>query len=240
MDDGMFGERAYLYDLIYDSKDYAMESRTLRGVLETRGLEEGARVLEAACGTGAYLEYLREWCEVSGFDISPDMIDIAADRVEDVRLFVADMRDFEVAEPFDAVVCLFSSIGYVHGTDGLADVCRSFADALGPGGVVVIEPWVGPDDLEDGNVWMQTYEDEDIKVCRQLMPARDDRVAVLDFHWLVARKSDGIDHFTDLHELYMYTHEEYVDALEGARFEVEHDDEGLTGRGLYIGVLQEG
>jgi SAM-dependent methyltransferase len=234
MAEGMFGDNAYLYDLIYDSKDYEAESRKLRELLEAEGVTDGATVLEAACGTGAYLEQLRCSYNVSGFDLSPQMIELAGEKFDDVPLFVADMRDFDIDEPVDAIVCLFSSIGYVHGTRALLEVFENFGRALRPVGVVVVEPWIEPSALEEGHVWMQTYAGDDVKVCRQMLTAREGRLAVLDFHWLVARQDHGIAHVTDLHELYMYTHDEYVESLERAGFDVRYDDHGLTGRGLYI------
>ena len=78
MDEGMFGDNAELYDLIYHSKDYEAESRKLYEVLQAEGVPEGATVLEAACGTGAYLEHLRHRYDVSGFDLSPQMVELAS------------------------------------------------------------------------------------------------------------------------------------------------------------------
>lgn len=58
---GMYGARAALYDVLYSFKDYAAEAAAVRERLAARGGPEGARVLEAACGTGEHLRHLVSW-----------------------------------------------------------------------------------------------------------------------------------------------------------------------------------
>ena len=103
-----------LYDRIYHWKDYVSEAETVRQALSGLGVTEGARVVEAACGTGSYLEQLRRWYDVSGFDIDASMVALAQGKLPDLTVWQADMVDFDLDEPAAAIVCLFSSIGYVY------------------------------------------------------------------------------------------------------------------------------
>lgn len=57
----------------------------------------------------------------------------------------------------------------------------------------------------------------------------------LTFHYLVGT-GDGIEHFTEDHEVGMFTHQQYVEAFRAAGVEPEHESEGPMGRGLYVGV----
>jgi daunosaminyl-N,N-dimethyltransferase/N-dimethyltransferase len=231
----MYGDRAELYDLIYDWKDYAAEAEALRELLGEHGIEDGASVLEAACGTGSHLEALSSWYRVSGFDLSEAMLEIARKKVSDVPLFRADMRDFEVEEPVDAVLCLFSSIGYAVGEDRLGAAAACFARALRPGGVLVVEPWLTPDAYYPGRAHMETYLGEDVKVCRANVSKREGDLSILDFHWLVARSGAGVEHFTERHVLQLYTVEQTLAALEASGFEAEYEEGGAKGRGVYVG-----
>jgi hypothetical protein len=52
-------------------------------------------------------------------------------------------------------------------------------------------------------------------------------------HYLVAT-ADGIEHFVEHHELHLFTDDEMRTAFEAAGLRVEHDPEGLIGRGLWI------
>jgi hypothetical protein len=60
-------------------------------------------------------------------------------------------------------------------------------------------------------------------------------VSVIDFHYLVGEAS-GIRHFSERHELGLFTEADYIAAFEAAELDPLHDPEGLTGRGLYVGV----
>ena len=74
---------------------------------------EAATVLELACGTGAILEQLHSRYEVSGLDASRRMLDIAARKVPQSRLFREDMTRFDLGETFDVVLCVFDSINHL-------------------------------------------------------------------------------------------------------------------------------
>jgi daunosaminyl-N,N-dimethyltransferase/N-dimethyltransferase len=233
---GMYGRRAALYDRIYHYKPYDDEAERVAGLLAAEGVPDGSSVLEAACGTGSYLQPLKRHFEMSGLDLHPGMLDIARKKAgDDVRLIAADMRDFELDTPVDAIVCLFSSIGYLR-PDGLDQALACFHRAVRPGGVVIIEPWIEPQNMRDRSPHLQTYHSPELHVARACVSELDGRVARMDFHWMVV-SPDGIEHFTDVHEMWCSTREEMTAALESAGFTVRWEEEGLCpGRGLAIAV----
>jgi len=61
------------------------------------------------------------------------------------------------------------------------------------------------------------------------------RLSVMDMHHLVATPK-RVEHFVERLELGLFTKDEYLEAFRQARLEVTHDEEGLMGRGLYLGV----
>lgn len=74
---------------------------------------EAATVLELACGTGAILEQLHPHYKVAGLDASKPMLDIAAQKVPQARLFCEDMTRVDLDETFDVVLCVFDSINHL-------------------------------------------------------------------------------------------------------------------------------
>jgi len=197
---GMYGDRAELYELLYRFKDYAAEAAEVAARLRDLGVPPGARVLEAACGTGSHLVHLAEDFAVAGFDLNEGMLAQARAKLPGVELFRADMAELRVGAPYDALLCLFSSIGYVFPRDRLDATARAFFQALRPGGVALVEPWFEPDAWSVGRPHLQTYEDEAVKLCRANVSAREGELSVLDFHWLVARKdAPAVEHFTERH-----------------------------------------
>lgn len=232
--ESLYGRRADLYDRIYHWKDYAKEAEVIHTLLRESGVREGGRVCEAACGTGSYLVHLRDWYEASGCDLNPATLEVARQKVPDVDLFESDMAHLSLKRPVDAILCLFSSIGYVYPEERLRTTAQAFYDNLLPGGVAVVEPWLSPEAGADGHFAQQTYESETLKLCRAGVHRVDGRRSHLAFHWLVT-SAQGVEHFVDEHTLWMYTRAEMVDAFETAGFEVSWRDEGLMpGRGLLV------
>jgi len=60
---------------------------------------------------------------------------------------------------------------------------------------------------------------------------------LIDFHYLVGT-SDGVAHFTERHELGLFTHDEYLDAFRAAGLAIDFDPDGFMGRGLYLATAQ--
>jgi ubiquinone/menaquinone biosynthesis C-methylase UbiE len=231
----MFTKSAAFYDLVYGFKDYAAEAEKVRLVIDAATNSSGRRLLDVACGTGQHLHHLTRHFEAEGLDLDPELLTIARRRLPDVRFTHADMVDFDLGRRFDAVVCLFSSIGYVATLDKLRMTARTFARHLEPGGVVVVEPWLTPDAFQPGHVHVLLAEASDLKVARMSSSElRADRW-VLNFHYLVGTP-EGVEHFTEQHQLGLFTNEDYLNAFTDAGLHVNYDPEGISGRGLVVGV----
>jgi SAM-dependent methyltransferase len=232
----LFSRSARLYDAIYASvRDYPREAAELDRLIQAR--RPGARtLLDVACGTGAHLEHLAERYEIEGVDLDREMLAVARERLPQASFHEADMVDFDLDRRFDAVVCMFSSIGYVKTEERLRSAIASLARHLEPRGVLVVEPWVAPDVWENGHVAGLFVDEPDLKIARMNVGARKGDISIVDFHYLVATRA-GVEHFTELHELGLFTVAQYLDAFRGAGLDVEHDPEGPMGRGLYVATV---
>src|SRR5687768_10017592 len=125
-------------------KDYAAESAEVADLVLRR--RPAARtLLDVACGTGGHLEHLRHRFTVTGFERSRHMAALCREKVPGVEIHEGDMRRFDLGVTFDAVTCLFSSIGYMTSTDDLDRAIAAMVAHLTPGGVLVIDPWFFPD-----------------------------------------------------------------------------------------------
>ncbi len=227
----MFTRSAAFYDAVYAWKDYAEESAVVHRLIQER--RPGARtLLDVACGTGGHLRHLSRLYEAEGLDLDPEILAVAAEHCPGVPLHVGDMTDFDLGRRFDAVVCLFSSIGYARTLEGLHGALAAMARHLEPGGVLLVEPWLSPDDWLTGKPHLLVVDEPELKIARVNTSGRDGRLSIVEFHYLVGTP-ESVEHFTELHELALFTHAEYVAAFEAAGLRVEHDPEGLMGRGLY-------
>ena len=232
----MFSRSARIYDAIYGTfKDFGAEAERVHELVQAR--RPGARtLLDVGCGTGAHLEHLARQYEVAGVDLDPAMLAVARERLPGVELREADMANFDLAREFDAVVCLFSSIAYARTRDRLDAAVAAMAGHLAPGGVLILEPWVLPEEWDPDRRLHAVFVDEpDLKVARMSLAPPLGREQVLEFHYLVAAPA-AVEHWVEHHEIGMFEDGEYRAAFERAGLEVERDGVGLMGRGLYIGV----
>lgn len=81
--------------------------RKINIILDNAGVREGSRVLDVACGTGVLMpDYLSRGAEVTGIDISPEMIKLAEQKYAGtgVRFICGDVEAADVGQDFDAIV----------------------------------------------------------------------------------------------------------------------------------------
>jgi hypothetical protein len=114
----------------------------------------------------------------------------------------------------------------------------TMARHLEPGGVLVVEPWLTPEAYETPHLGSLQVDQDGLAIARMNTAEHGDGTSVMVFHYLVGTP-ERIDHFTERHELGLFTVEQSLDAFRAAGLEVEHDPEGPMGRGLYVATLQE-
>jgi len=232
----MFAETPELYDLIYQSfKDYPAEAQAVAQLL-SKLAPSAQTVLDVACGTGEHARHLQaeHGYVVHGLDIEPAFVELARAKLPDSQFWEGDMTNFDLGVRFDAILCLFSSIGYLCDLEKVEMALRRFRQHLEPGGLVMVEPWFTPESWNPGKVFVQKVESAGLHVIRMSYSSLDGRVSKLDFHYLIG-STEGIEHRVEHHTLGLFTREEMSECFAVAGYEdVEYDPEGLTGRGLYI------
>ncbi len=231
----MFTASAELYDLLYARlKDYGAEADRIAALL--RALHPGCRtVLDVACGTGEHVRRLVErGFVVDGLDLDAGLLRIARAKNPASRFLEADFCDFVSERRYDAVLCLFSSIGYARTLERVARALACFRRALAPGGVVVVEPWFEPGAMDPDRSDTLTVEAPPLHVTRTSRVRIADRVSHLHFAYEITGP-DGVRHAEEDHELGLFTVAEMIEAFRAAGLAATWDPVGLTGRGLYVG-----
>jgi dTDP-3-amino-3,4,6-trideoxy-alpha-D-glucopyranose N,N-dimethyltransferase len=141
--------------------------------------------------------------------------------------------------PGAAVICMFSVIGYAGGPDGdpagLDAAATAMAAHLGPGGVLVVEPWLAPERYVVGHVGCDLTSRGGHTVFRMSHSGLRGRVSVLTMDYLDGTDA-GVRHFTDVHHLTLFTGPEYRDAFARAGVAVEPVEDPLFPRGLLVGT----
>lgn len=96
-------------------------------------------ILEIACGTGAILTALSDTFDVVGLDASEVMLAQAQQKLPDAPLFQADMRDFNLGNEFDVVLCVFDSINHLTRLTDWKKTFRNVRHHLSSRGVFIFD-----------------------------------------------------------------------------------------------------
>ena len=233
----MFSKSAKFYNALYGSmgKDHSAEALKVHNLIQQHKRSSGNTLLEVACGTGLHASVLRKFYQVEGLDLDAEMLAVASQNYPDIPFHQADMADFDLEKQFDAVTCLFSSVGYVKTKKRLNQAIRIMTRHLNPGGALMVEPWFTPEQWKPGRVSALFVNEPDLKISRMNISEVDGLLSFFVFHYTVGTPK-GVEYFTERHELGLFTHGEYLESFYKAGLEVIHDPEGLDGRGLYIGL----
>jgi SAM-dependent methyltransferase len=110
--------------------------------------DSGGLVLEAGCGTGRVLiPTAREGIEITGLDLSPEMLKVCRERLERespevrarVRLVEADMRAFDLDRTFRLVTLPFRPFQHLLTVDDQLACLDCIRRALEPGGRLILD-----------------------------------------------------------------------------------------------------
>ena len=234
----VFTASAEYYDAIYATfKDYRTEATKLAALL--RAINPACKtILDVACGTAEHELYLTDaGFTVDGLDIDETFLRIARTKNPICRFFLGDMSAFDLPDRYDAVICLFSSIGYLRTLDRLVTALHCFRRHLAPGGIIVVEPWFPPGVLDPARFGRNEAEVDGGRIVRTNRIEIDGRVSRIWFDYEISDAS-GTRHAEEIHELGLFTAEEILASFREAGLDAGHDPVGLRmNRGLFVAKL---
>jgi ubiquinone/menaquinone biosynthesis C-methylase UbiE len=231
----MFTESAEFYDAIYAAKkDYRAESAHVAAIV--RDAVPGAQtLLDVACGTGEHARWLagEDGFRVDGVDLDARLLAIAQRKLPRARFHEADMATFRLPGRYDAIVCLFSSIGYACTLERVTATLTRFREHLAPHGVIVVEPWFVPEAFTGGAIYEHTARLGDRTVTRISSSSVEGRRSRIRFDYTVEGPS-GVERMSEEHVMGLFTTVEMLDCFRAAGLVATHDPTGLTDRGLFV------
>ena len=130
--------------------DYTLEDWPGEIAFYRRLARSASSLLEVGCGTGRVsLQLAREGLDILGFDISPQMLEIAKRKSGDrsnVRWVEADMRSFDLGQNFDLVIIPGHSFQFMLTIAEQLFCLRSVRRHIAPSGTLALH--VNHDDLQ--------------------------------------------------------------------------------------------
>lgn len=134
-------------------------------IIDVLDLPKESKILDLPCGHGRHSILLSEkGYKVTGIDIQEDFIRLAKEQKSNVDFLVQDMRKIDYDNQFDAVINMFTSLGYFdEGENAL--VVKKMSKALKQGGKLLIDTvnreWIMHHTGEIDQAWM-LYPDDNL------------------------------------------------------------------------------
>ncbi|MFD5424730.1 class I SAM-dependent methyltransferase [Streptomyces sp. NPDC127084] len=236
MYDDQFAE---VYDRVYCALYNYAEHAELIGDLARQHVGSPTTLLDVGCGTGEHLRYLAKQFSVTGVDLSESMVRAARRKLGNIAVHQADMREFDLGRTFDVVCSMYSSVGYLGGSEDLRAATARMAAHVAPGGVLIVEPWILREKWNGGVLAHATVEHEGVTISRMGRWRTEGARSQVDMHYLVS-EPDGVRHFVDHQDLALYSLEEYQTAFTLAGFEASLLPAGRADRGVFVAVARAG
>lgn len=232
-----YSELAEIYDSLFFAlgKDYYFESQKIQGYIETYKKSSGNQLLDLGCGTGEHIRHLKHNYHVIGIDNSKEMLASAEQKNPDVNFKNIDMVHFQVDQKFDAIICLFSAIGYVRTKEKLEQTVKNVSFHLKNGGIFIVEPWYSPDEIQKHLDLVEFGEKQGIKACRMRETKIVGNIAKSYGHILVSQNGH-VKHLLSHHIFGLFSKSDFIEAFEKNGLIICSTECDLSGRGLYIGM----
>ncbi len=231
----MYKQLAVYYDEIYSFKNYQKEAEKLHSLIQQYKKSDGNTLLDVACGTGSHISHLKQYYAAEGLDDSPQMLGIARKKHPDILFHRGDMTSFKLQQRFDIITCLFSAIGHVKTKTRMRQAIRNMASHTKAGGIVLVEPWITPENFQKGIVGANYVDKSKLKIARINISRVRGSVSSFEYHYLIGTPR-RIVHIIEKGRMGLWTHEEYQNAFRDAGLQLTYDTDGLMGRGLYLGL----
>jgi SAM-dependent methyltransferase len=150
-----YADFASFYDRIMGDRTADVER--IRGFV-SRYLPSARSLLELGCGTGAVLAGLARDLEVTGIDVAPEMLAIAAANVPQARFVQAEITEFALGSRYDVVICVFDTVNHLDRFCSWIELFDRVHEHLADGGLFAFDVnttgrlrrlWQGPAFAQD-------------------------------------------------------------------------------------------
>jgi SAM-dependent methyltransferase len=131
-----YADFAKFYDQIMGDRSALIER--VRGYVRSY-LPDAASLLELGCGTGAVLAGLAGRLQVTGIDLSPEMLATAKARLTGAHLVQADITEFSLGTTFDVVICVFDTLNHLPTFNAWLAIFRQVDVHLAEGGLFIFD-----------------------------------------------------------------------------------------------------
>lgn len=159
----LYGDLAWTWPIISPPEDYVAEAEAFIKAVRDHARIETKTLLDLGCGGGHNDFTLKKHFEITGVDVSEQMLALARKLNPEGTYLVGDMRTVRLGGEFDAVMCA-DSIDYMLTEDDLRSAFVTAFIHLKPGGVFFTYGEITRENFEQNKVRFSTRARDDVEV----------------------------------------------------------------------------
>jgi ubiquinone/menaquinone biosynthesis C-methylase UbiE len=212
----MYSKLARHYDKMHHFFNYKKQVEFILKNYKKHNKSQSKRVLDVACGTGIHASMLsKRGFEVTGVDISREMLEQARKKGGKVRYILMDMRKLSLNERFDLITCMYNSILYNVNKNQLRKTLVNFYNHLEKGGMLIFDAFDKTAGINEKKFLYELKGDTHIISVYITRFNRKEDILEFDNYFIINGKL-----FHDYHHAGSFTREQIAGILESVGFEV--------------------
>ncbi len=123
----------------------ARNENAISYILDKGEISQGKKVLDVACGTGIlFPDYMRRGAEITGVDISFEMVRISKEKFPNIEVICADAEEYAFENDYDTVM-IYNAFPHFPDPEGLI---KNLSTALKDGGRLTVAHGLSEKELE--------------------------------------------------------------------------------------------
>ncbi|WP_310739964.1 MULTISPECIES: class I SAM-dependent DNA methyltransferase [Psychrilyobacter] len=231
----MYKNFSKVYDIMMEYADYDGWKDIIEEKIERYG-DAPKTILDLGCGTGEVLLRLLPNYEMTGVDLSKEMVEIANRKIDAASFYVQDMRELKLDKKHDVVISLFDTVNHLISMEGLKKTFSSVWKNLNEDGLYIFD--VVTRELMDEMFPGGNFIDDrgDIMIIWEHEEDMEEGVDYVDTTFFVKQKNGMFKKITEEYVKKIFTVDEIMNTAKEAGFQVVEVEENseLAGERIFF------
>lgn len=218
----LYHDLSWIWPIVSPPEDYIEETEFFSRIVKENAEVKVRTLLHLGCGGGRNDHTFKTHFDVTGVDISGEMLRLAKELNPESSYIRGDMRSVRLQRTFDCVAAL-DSINYMKTEEELSQVFRTAYEHLNPGGIFLTLVEESCERFKQNRTISSTHSRGDVQITfveNSYDPNPDDNHFEMTFIYLV-RDTGKLDIYTDSHIWGLFPMDTWRRLLKKAAFDIQ-------------------